>query len=295
MKKLVPENAIIDGKRIAWGVYGEGEPVVLMHGTPFFSHIWRHLYPELVAAGYQVWIYDLFGFGHSERPRDPVVDTSVSAQLPILLKLLDHWQLPRAHFVAHDIGGAIAKQLGIYHPERIQSLTLIDCVSFDSWPSPRTRQQMAEGLEKLITASDAEHRQHFSDWILSAACDQDSLRADALGDYLEMIAGPVGQASLFQHQIRHYDPEHTDKLTPRLHELGELPVQLVWGADDIWQVTDWAHRLHASIPGSSLHILEHCGHLVMEDQPLKLRERVLEHLQGNPFQSLDSGKRISGF
>lgn len=285
MTNLVQNHVIINGNRIAYGIYGQGEPVVLIHGTPFFSHIWRNLAPAIVEAGYQVHVYDLLGFGHSERPQDPATDTSVSGQLPILLGLLDHWGLEAPHIVGHDIGGAVGKQLGIYHPDRIRSLTLIDCVSFDSWPSPRTRQQMREGLENLITASDEKHRAHFREWILSAAHDKANLQNDALETYLAMISGPVGQTSLFQHQIMHYDPEHTDKLTDHLHELGQLPVQLIWGADDIWQVTDWAHRLHESIPGSTLHILENCGHLVMEDQPARVRELILGHLRENSDES----------
>lgn len=78
MTKLVTENAVINGNRIAYGVHGEGEPIVLHHGTPSFSHIWRNFLPELVFAGYKVHLYDLLGYGHSERPQDQSVDTSVS-------------------------------------------------------------------------------------------------------------------------------------------------------------------------------------------------------------------------
>ena len=278
MTKLVQDNVLIEGNRIAYGVHGDGKPVVLIHGTPFFSHIWRKVLPKLVDSGFKVYVYDLLGFGYSERPHDMSVDTSVSGQLPVLVELMQHWGLEASHMVAHDIGGAVAQQLGVFHPERIKTLTLVDSVSFDSWPSKRTREQMAAGLESLIAASETEHRQHFSDWILSAAFDHENLRSGPLETYLDMISGPVGQASLFLHQIMHYDPVHTSKLTERLPELGKLPVQLVWGADDQWQVTDWAHKLNAAIPGSSLHILKQCGHLVPEDQPESLSELIIKHI-----------------
>lgn len=278
--KLVPENTLIDGHRIAWGVHGEGAPVVLLHGTPFYSHVWRRIVPGLVDAGYRVYLYDLLGFGHSERPRDPAVDTSVSAQLPLLLGLFEHWGLDSAHVVGHDIGGAIAQQLGVLHPARVDSLTLVDCVSYDSWPSPRTRRQMQNGLDNLIAAGDAEHRAHFREWMLSAAYDQQALAAGPLDGFVDMVAGPVGQGSLFQHQIMHYDPRHTLSVADRLRELGSLPVQIVWGVDDAWQVVDWAHRLHADIPGSRLQLLENCGHLVPEDQPEKLLVLIRDFIGG---------------
>ena len=278
MTKLVNDDVLINGRRIACGVHGEGTPVVLIHGTPFFSHIWRKVLPRLLEAGYRVHLYDLLGFGHSERPQDPAVDTSISAQLPVLTALLDYWQLERTHVVAHDIGAAIAQQLGIFHPERVSTMTLIDSVSFDSYPSPRTRQQMQAGLDRLIATPDSEHRAHFTEWVLSAAYNKTGLAEDALATYVEMISGPIGQGSLFQHQIRHYDPVHTLKLNDRLVELGRIPLQLIWGADDEWQVTDWAYRLQTAIPGSSLHILEQCGHLATEDQPQRIADLAIEHM-----------------
>ena len=278
MNNLVQDNVLINGNRIALGVHGQGEPIVLIHGTPFFSHIWRNVLPVLVSAGYQVFTYDLLGFGNSERPQDKSVDTSVSGQLPILVELLDHWELQSPHVVAHDIGGAVAQQLGIFHPARIKTLTLIDCVSFDSWPSKRTREQMESGLENLMSASDEKHREHFREWLLTATHNKEKLRSGPLETYIEMISGPVGQGSLFQHQIMHYDYIHTSKLTDRLHELGKIPVQLIWGRNDQWQILDWAHQLNEAIPGSRLNILDECGHLAPEDQPEKVAELVIGHL-----------------
>lgn len=94
--------------------------------------------------------------------------------------------------------------------------------------------------------------------------------------YLDDISGPVGQGSLFQHQVRHYDPIHTLEITDRLPELGRLPVQLIWGAEDTWQTPDWAERLHAAIPGSRLTLLDACGHFAPEDRPEAVADLILQ-------------------
>lgn len=278
MKHIVTDHVLIDGKRLAYGVHGEGEPVILLHGTPSSSLIWRNVLPRLVEAGYQVHVYDLLGYGLSERPWDPAVDTSISAQVPILEGLMAHWGLATAHLVAHDIGGGIAQRFGIFHPERLRSLTMIDVVSYDSYPSRRTKEQMAAGLERLLKAPDADHRAHFREWLLSTVQDKRSLSAGPLEVYLDFISGPIGQASLFQHQVRHYDPRHTNELADRLPELGRLPVKLIWGANDAWQVVDWAHKLHAAIPGSELSIVDDCGHFSPEDQPEKIADLLVAFL-----------------
>jgi len=278
MAHLVDKHALINGTRIAHGAHGAGAPVVLLHGTPSSSYIWRNILPVLVASGYKVHVYDLLGYGLSERPQDPAIDTSVTGQVPIFEGLLEIWGLDDLHVIAHDIGGGIAQRFGIQSPDRLRSLTMIDVVSFDSWPSRRTREQMHAGLENLIKATDEDHRAHFRDWLTSTVRNTDRLAQTSMETYLDFICGPVGQGSFFQHQVMHYDPRHTDEIAPRYAELGQSPVQLIWGADDAWQVVDWAHKLQAAIPGSELHVLEDCGHFAMEDQPEKISALLTDFL-----------------
>ncbi|MBE1284024.1 MAG: alpha/beta fold hydrolase [Rhodobacteraceae bacterium] len=279
MSHLVPQHSLIQNTRIAHGTHGDGEPVVLIHGTPSSSYIWRNVLPELVHAGYKVHVFDLLGYGLSERPWDPDIDTSVTGQVPILEGLLELWGLNDLHVIAHDIGGGVAQRFALHSPDRVRSLTMIDVVSFDSWPSKRTHEQMQAGLEALIKAPDADHRAHFRDWLLSTVQNKTRLSETSMHTYLDYISGPVGQASLFQHQVRHYVPDHTNDVAPRYGELGDLPVQLIWGAEDAWQVTDWAHRLHEAIPGSELHVLENCGHFAMEDQPEQISGLLIDFLK----------------
>ncbi|MCF3934036.1 alpha/beta hydrolase [Acuticoccus sp. M5D2P5] len=255
-----------------------GEPLVLVHGTPSSSLIWRNVLPRLTAAGYMVHVYDLLGYGLSERPWDPDTDTSISGQVRILEGMLAHWGLETTHLVAHDIGGAIAQRFGVFSPDRLRSLTLIDAVCFDSSPSPRTRAQMAAGLETLIKARDADHRAHFRDWLLSTFADPARASEDIIETYLEYIAGPVGQASFFQHQVRHYDPSHTMEIADRLPALGRLPVKIIWGAADAWLAAEWAERLHRAIPGSDLSIIDDCGHFAPEEQPDQVAEQIVTFL-----------------
>jgi len=278
MEPIANQNALINGSRVAYGVYGDddGEPVVLLHGTPSSSLIWRNIVPKLVEAGYKTHVFDLLGYGVSERPWDSSVDTSMTGQVVVLKGLLSLWGLETAHIVAHDIGGGIAQRFAVFSPQRVRSLTLIDVVSYDSYPSKRTKEQMQKGLESLIKAPDADHRSHFREWLLSTVQNKQKLPVDV---YLDYISGPIGQPSLFEHQVRHYDPKHTMEVADRLHELGKLPVQICWGADDAWQVVDWAYRLHKAIPGSRLDILEGAGHFSPEDQPEKLSELLASFLK----------------
>ncbi|MEH6821736.1 MAG: alpha/beta hydrolase [Dietzia psychralcaliphila] len=198
------------------------------------------------------------------------MDTSITGNVAILDGLLDLWGLDSFHLVAHDIGGGVAQRFGVRSTERLRTLTLIDVVSFDTYPSERTRQQMADGLEVLAKRPDDEHREHFREWLLSTHRDPANFDPEALRVYVDLISGPIGQPSLFQHQVAHYDPAHTMEISDRLHTLGHVPVQLIWGADDTWQVIDHAHRLRRAIPGSALHVIDDCGHFAPEERPAEV-------------------------
>lgn len=281
MDHIVNDHVLVKQTRIAHGVHGVGDPVVLVHGTPSSSLIWRNVVPYLVDAGFKVHVFDLLGYGLSERPWDPAIDTSISAQVPVLEAMLDHWGLEAVHLIAHDIGGGIAQRFGVFSPHRLRSLSMIDVVSYDSYPSHRTREQMKAGLEALITAPDEMHRAHFKEWLLSTVTDKKSFSDGPLNLYLDFISGPIGQGSLYQHQVRHYDPKHTLEIADQMHELGGVPTKLIWGADDGWQVLDWAHRLKEAIPNAELSVIENCGHFAMEDQPDEVSKLLLAFLNAN--------------
>jgi pimeloyl-ACP methyl ester carboxylesterase len=278
---LLPEPVIVDGHRIATGVHGDGPPVVLIHGTPSHSFIWRNVVPPLTGAGYRVHLFDLLGFGLSERPQDAETDTSVAYQGEVLRHLMGHWDLDDAHIVAHDIGGAVAMRTGVLDPELVRSLTLIDTVSYDSWPSETWRAMIANGLDALMRAPDAEHRERLTQQLTMTVADPARMSGDVLDAYLEAVSGPIGQPSFFQHQVRHYDSGYTQELTDDLDELGEHAVQIIWGRQDSWQDPAYATKLAHDIPGASLHMIDDAGHFVMEDQPEAVAAQIRSFVGAN--------------
>lgn len=57
-----------------------------------------------------------------------------------------------------------------------------------------------------------------------------------------------------------------------------MPVQIIWGENDAWQVVDWAYKLHEAIPGSILHVLPGCDHFAIEDQPERINDLVISFI-----------------
>ncbi len=86
---------------VAWGCFGEGPPVVLLHGTPFSSFVWRDLAPALT-VDHQVYVWDMLGYGMSDQRPDQ--DVSLRAQAVLFAELVAEWGIHRPAVVAHDFG-----------------------------------------------------------------------------------------------------------------------------------------------------------------------------------------------
>src|SRR5215207_7534621 len=87
---------------------GNGEPLLLLHGCPFSSFIWRKVIPRL-SSHYRCLAPDLLGLGDTETPEG--ADWSLRAQAAMVVGLLDALGVQRAHVVGHDHGGAVAQLL----------------------------------------------------------------------------------------------------------------------------------------------------------------------------------------
>ena len=72
------------------GQENKGNPIVLCHGWPEHAYSWRHLVPDLVAAGYHVIIPNQRGYGNSSRP-SAVTDYDIASLTGDLVALLDHF------------------------------------------------------------------------------------------------------------------------------------------------------------------------------------------------------------
>jgi pimeloyl-ACP methyl ester carboxylesterase len=102
-------------------VEGDGPAVLLLHGFPDSSRLWRNQIPALTDNGYRVIAPDLRGFGESDRP-EGVDAYGILNVLEDLRKILDELKIDRAHVVGHDWGAATAWVLASVFPDRVASL-----------------------------------------------------------------------------------------------------------------------------------------------------------------------------
>src|SRR5207247_5392242 len=112
----------VDGTRIRYLDTGHGPPVVFLHGLGASMYAWRKNLAAVAAAGFRVIAFDNRGFGLSDKPPAPY-DNAACARLAIAF--MDSLGLPDAVLVGHSMGGAIAAEVAIEHPQRVRGLVLV--------------------------------------------------------------------------------------------------------------------------------------------------------------------------
>jgi pimeloyl-ACP methyl ester carboxylesterase len=107
----------VNGVHMYYEVYGEGSPLVLLHGGVMTIDLnFASLIPAL-AARHMVVAVELQGHGRTADTERPI---SLAALASDVVGLLDHLGIDRAHVLGHSLGGGVALEMAISHPERVR-------------------------------------------------------------------------------------------------------------------------------------------------------------------------------
>jgi pimeloyl-ACP methyl ester carboxylesterase len=260
--------AELSGGTLAYADEGDGPAVVLLHGFPTSSHLWRDLVP-ILAPRFRAIAPDLLGYGDSSKPSDPEALT-IRAQARAVRELLTQLEIDEFAVVGHDIGGGVAQLLAL--EGGVRTMVLVDSVSFDSWP--------IEGVKMLHAAEPDSADRELVRGIVDVALDtgmsrSDRLAADEREEYLRpWLADPPA----LLRAARGIDGVGLVGTEERLAGLGAR-VLVVWGEDDPYQPAEQAERLGSAMPGATVALLPGCSHLVTEDAPQAVLPLISEYLR----------------
>ncbi|NEC09507.1 alpha/beta fold hydrolase [Streptomyces sp. SID7909] len=257
---------------VRWDRLGpeHGDPVVLLHGTPFSSFVWRGI-ARALSHRHPVYVWDMPGYGASEQYEGQ--DVSLGAQGQVFAELMGHWGLDAPAVVAHDFGGAVALRAHLLHGVRYGGLALVDPVALAPWGSPffRLVGRHTDVFEQLPPAL---HAALLREYLSSAS--SPGLHPATAGALASPWLTEVGQAAFYR-QIAQADQRFTDEVQP-LYPKVAVPVMVCWGEDDTWIPVAKAHELADALPGARLRIIPGSGHLVQEDAPAELLAALWEFL-----------------
>ena len=259
---------------VAYEIFGEGSPVVLVHGTPSCSYLWRNVV-QVLAQRFAVYVYDLPGFGESERGEGQ--DVSLAVQGRVLAELVEIWGLETPAVAGHDIGGAVVLRAHLLEGVPFRRIALLDPLVLTPWGT-LSLWHVKEHLGAYRTMPEDVFEAYVAARIRQAT--SKPMDGEAFEAYLSQWRGPEGQAAYLRKDEALLERD-TAEVEPLLGSIG-VPVQIVWGEEDAWVDPSEARTLADKIPGAGFEFLAGAGHFVMEDAPEGVAEVLSGFLTANP-------------
>ena len=250
-----------EGRPVKYDIKGKGEPLILVHGTPWSSFNLRHLIRDL-SRHYRVYYFDLLGYGESDKSE---ADVSLGIQNKLLEALIEHWNLECPFIVGHDFGGTTVLRSHILDKQNFRKIVVIDPVALSPWGSP-----FFKHIEKYESAfagvPDYIHSAIVDAYVKTAAYQK--LAQDTIDGILAPWSSEQGKHAFYR-QIAQADSKFTDEFQEKFDEIN-APVLILWGEEDQWIPCEQAYVLQSKIKGSKLVTVPDSGHLVIEEDPATL-------------------------
>ena len=243
-------------------------PVLLLHGYPESSYMWRDLLPAVAGAGRRAVAPDLAGFGDSEPDPPGTWERHVASIERFRTSAgLDHVTL-----VVHDWGGLIGLAWACEHPDAVSALVLSGTGFFSDgkWHGMAEAMRTEGTGEEIVSNLD---RAGFGAMLSQSSV---GISDDALDEYWKAFDGDVrrrGHLELY----RSLDFEQLARYDGGLAALGG-PALLLWGANDPFAPVASAERFQRELPETELVVVEDAGHFVFADAPEPCAEAVTAFL-----------------
>ncbi len=239
---MAPVNDI----EMYYAVYGEGEPVLLIHGGLGHADVWGFQVPAL-AADHKVIVADSRGHGRSTRSAQPF---GYELMADDYLALLDHLGIDQVALVGWSDGGIIGLDIAIHHPERLSALYAF------------AANYVPEGVKETVGADPV-----FGAYIERASADY--ARLSPTPDEFDAFVEQISQMWASQ---PHYSAE----------QLRAIPVRTVIfsGEHDEAIKLEHSEEMAELIPNARLEIMPDASHFAMWQHPDAFNASVLAFLDG---------------
>jgi len=267
---------------------GSGTPVLFIHGLGSSGYIeWRF---NLVrtSRSHRVYAPDLPGYGRSDKPR------AARYGIPYFAKTIDRYMQNRhlrgAAVVGTSMGGRIALELALRYPERVGKLVLVNSLGLGRpriqpyYPVmllPRLGESLLHGLRHGLRLAPSHLIRRVSARFTGATGDLEKTMSDEYLDHLREMYEAEGYTDAYLATVRSLGSPRSligMDVSRRLDHL-EVPVLLIWGANDPLFPLEQARRALDLIPGSRLAVIEGAGHTPQAERPEEFNKQLAAFLR----------------
>ncbi|MFN0074096.1 MAG: alpha/beta fold hydrolase [Chloroflexota bacterium] len=272
----------INGLRTRFITAGEGEPLVLLHGSaPGASAETNfHLNIAALARHFRVYGLDQVGYGRTEAPAGADVLGDEQRRVDHLLGFLDTLCLDRVHLMGQSMGSATAARFTCDRPDRVAKLVFVNLGGAQLGISATSAYRPTHEANVRALA-ESPNRETMRAVLRGLMHREESITDELLDARLEMALLP---GALDAHRNRGLAVRRSDDLEQRndlRHRLPRLshPMLLLWGKQDKNMIIDVGYQVRDALPNlRGFHEFDDAGHHVQTDQFEAFNARVIEFL-----------------
>jgi 2-hydroxy-6-oxonona-2,4-dienedioate hydrolase len=256
---MPPEKvATVLGQRIYFHEAGQGSAVILLHGLGTSSEIWAQNIGPL-SAQYHVYALDQIGFGHSDKP---LLDYTIGTFVDFLEGFMQAQQISQATLVGSSLGGWIAIDFAVQHPEMVSKLVLANSAGlpFDQPPGVELNPSSLAGMRQVLEAI-----------FYNKQMVNDEFARYAFTKHMQDNDGYTIQRTLAGFSSKN---QFEDKKLASIH----TPTLVIWGRNDELIPLAKGEQLQKGIPGAKLVVVDQCGHFPHVEKASEFNQKVLQFL-----------------
>ena len=273
---LIQEHTLlVENRHIHYREAGSGDCILLLHGWPTSSWLWREVMPVL-ASGHRVVAPDLPGFGLSEKR----IEDSYSFRYHerFLSAFLDQLEISCTHLVVHDLGGPVGVYWALTHPERVRRLAVLNTLLYPEfhWTAKAfVLATVVPGFRRLLS-----HPRMLAATLRFGVENKDRLTDEVLRPYLAPFHDSRSQRVLLKTANR-LSMQGFETIASGLPDVPH-PVRAIYGANDriLPDVAATMERLQRDLPATEVTALPGCGHFLQEDAGPQVGEMLRDFFTG---------------
>ena len=276
------------GLRLHYIDEGQGDPVVMVHGNPTWSFLYRNLI-ESLRGSHRVIAPDHIGCGLSDKPDDSLYSYKLESRVDDLEALLDHARVDRElTLVLHDWGGMIGMAYAARHPERIARLVVTNTAAFHLPASKRLPRVLSFCRRSSVAAALVRGANAFCLGTALIGCKRRMMPRELRRAYVYPYDSWSHRIAVLRFvqdiPLRQGDPSYdlVSWVQERLHRLESIPMLILWGLKDFVFDHHFLEEWERRFPAARVHRFLQAGHYLFEDEADSITRLVQQFLAAQP-------------
>jgi len=264
------------GHKVAYFDKGEGPVILLLHGVPTSSWLYRKICPPLLSAGFRVIAPDMLGYGASDKPTDLSI-YEIDKMGKLLLNLMDHLNIDSWSHVFHDAGGLWTWEMLKQDATKVNHLFMLNTIVYQSGFNPPIKFKEGYIAKKYaqLYANKLGQKIILSPTFRNGILNRKVINNQMLEGYNAPLRNQYSSGIYYFFARTGYAlPDYSD-----LHKSLNIPLTVIWGEKDKvlnWKKIENEVRTNFGSNLKDVHMLD-AKHFIQEEQPHKVADIIISN------------------